>query len=195
MIRPESLYLRCRYNIFYTISTLFIRMDSEKILAIILSIIVLLFGIVAVTAPTAVFDFLVLIVGVIFLIFGILTAGVALSAEGGTPKMILLGSGLVSILIGLLAIISPYVATIAIGYLIALWLTLNGLLTIAYAISITWEKHRILTGIAGVISLLIGIYLFTNPGAGTALIVMILGVFFVISGILSLIMALFYWKK
>ena len=187
--------MRCIPNIFYTISTLFIRMDSEKILAIILSIIVLLFGIVAVTAPTAVFDFLVLIVGVIFLIFGILTAGVALSAEGGTPKMIILGSGLVSILIGLLAIISPYVATIAIGYLIALWLTLNGLLTIAYAISITWEKHRILTGIAGVISLLIGIYLFTNPGAGTALIVMILGVFFVISGILSLIMALFYWKK
>lgn len=142
-------------------------MDSEKILAIILSIVVLLFGLVSVTAPTAVFDFLVLIVGVIFLIFGILTAGVALSAESGTPKMILLGSGLVSILIGLLAIISPYVATIAIGYLIALWLTLNGLLTIAYAVSISWEKHRILTGIAGIISLLIGIYLFMNPSAGT----------------------------
>ncbi|WP_373839353.1 HdeD family acid-resistance protein [Methanospirillum sp.] len=170
-------------------------MDSEKILAIVSSVVILLFGIISVTAPSAVFDFLVLLVGIIFLVLGVLTAGLALSAEGGTPKMILLGSGLISVLIGLLAIISPYVATIAIGYLIALWLVLNGVMTIAYAASISWEKHRILTGIGGVISLLLGIYLFINPGAGTALIILILGIFFVISGVISLILSLFYWKK
>ena len=170
-------------------------MDTDRILAVILSIIVLLFGIVAVTAPDSVFQFLVLIIGVILLIFGILTAGIGLSAEGGMPKMFLFGSGLISIIIGLLAIITPYVATITIGYLIAIWLVVNGLLSIAYAVSVQWEKHRILSGLGGVISLLIGIYLFINPGAGTAFITLVVGVFFIISGILSLIMSAFFWKQ
>ena len=65
-------------------------MDSERILTISLSVIILLFGIISVTVPSAVFDFLVLLAGVIFLA-GVLTAGLALSAESGTPKMILLG--------------------------------------------------------------------------------------------------------
>jgi uncharacterized membrane protein HdeD (DUF308 family) len=170
-------------------------MDTDRILTVIISIIVLLFGLVAVTAPAAVFEFLLLIVGIILLIFGILTAGIGLSAEGEMPKMLLFGSGLISIVIGLLAILSPYVPTIAIGYLIAIWLVVNGLLSIAYAVSVQWEKHRILTGFVGVISFLIGIYLFINPSAGTAFITMILGIFFMISGILSLIMGVFFWKQ
>ena len=56
-------------------------MDRDRILAILLSIIVLLFGIVAFTAPGVVFEFLVLVLGIIFLIIGIFTAGLALSAE------------------------------------------------------------------------------------------------------------------
>lgn len=170
-------------------------METDRILALIMSIIILLFGLVALTAPYAVFEFLVLIVGIIFLIMGIFTAGMGLSAESGMPKMFLLGSGLISIVIGLLAIISPYVATIAIGYLIAIWLVINGLLTIAYAVSVNWEKHRILTGFGGVISLLLGIFLFTNPAAGTAFITMIVGIFFLLSGIISIVMCIFYWKK
>jgi len=170
-------------------------METDRILAVFLSIVALLFGIVAVTAPGVVFDFLVLVIGIIFLFIGIITAGVALSAESGTPKMILLGSGLISVVIGLLAIISPYVATIAIGYLIALWLVTNGLLTIAYAVSIDWERHRIFSGFVGVISFLIGVYLFINPGAGTAVLTMMLGIFFIVYGILSLVASLFYWKK
>lgn len=170
-------------------------MDADRILAVIVSITALLFGLAAIVAPSFIFEFLVFILGIILLIIGILTAGVGLSAESGAPKMVLLGSGLISIVIGLLAIISPFVATVAIGYLIAIWLVINGLLTIAYAISITWEKHRILTGIAGVVSFLIGIFLFIDPSAGTAFLTLILGIFFVIFGILSLIASIFYWKK
>jgi uncharacterized membrane protein HdeD (DUF308 family) len=170
-------------------------MDTDRIMAMILSIIVLLFGLVAVTAPAAVFEFLVLIIGIILLIFGILTAGIGLSAENGMPKMFLFGSGLISIVIGLLAIISPYVATVAIGYLIAIWLVVNGLLSLAYAVSVPWEKHRILTALGGIISFLIGIYLFINPDAGTAFLMLIIGIFFMISGILSLIMSAVFWKQ
>lgn len=170
-------------------------MDTDRIMAVLASIIALLFGIIAVAAPSAVFEFLVLIVGIILLIIGILTAGLGLSAESGTPKMALFGSGLISIVIGLLAVISPFIATVAIGYLIAFWLVVNGVLSIAYAVSIKWEKHRILTAIGGIISFLIGLFLFVNPGAGTAFLTLILGIFFIISGILSLLMSLFFWKK
>lgn len=170
-------------------------MDNDRVLGGILSIIALLFGLLAIAAPSAVFGFFVLIIGIILLIVGIFTAGIGLSAEGGTEKLVLLGSGLISIVIGLLAILSPFVATIAIGYLIAIWLVINGLLTIAYAVSIKWEKHRILTGICGVISFLIGIFLFINPNAGTAFLTMIVGIFFIILGIIGLIQFLFFWKK
>ncbi|MDD1686167.1 DUF308 domain-containing protein [Methanoregula sp.] len=170
-------------------------MDTDRILAGILSIIILLFGLVAVIAPSTVFGILLLVIGIILIVFGILTAGIGLSAESGTPKMVLFGSGLISIVIGLLAILTPYIPTIAIGYLIALWLVINGLLSIAYAISVTWERHRILTGLVGVISFLIGMYLFFNPGAGSTFIILILGIFFIIAGILSLIMSAFFWKQ
>lgn len=170
-------------------------MDTDRILAMILSIIAILFGIAAMAAPTFIFDFLVLILGIILLIVGILTAGVALSAGSGTPKMVLLGSGLISIVIGLLAILSPYVATVAIGYLLAIWLVINGLLTIAYAVSIKWEKHRILSGLAGIVSFLVGIFLFVNPTTGTAFLTLIMGIFFVIFGILSFLACIFFWKK
>ena len=170
-------------------------MNLGRILAVILSIIILLFGIVAVTTPAIVFEFFLVIIGVILLIFGILTAGIGLSAEGEMPKMFLLGSGLISIVIGLLAIFSPYVPTIALGFLIAIWLVVNGLLSIAYAVSVQWQKHRILNGLVGVISLLIGIYLFINPTAGTAFIVWIIGIFFIISGILSLVLSAFFWRQ
>lgn len=170
-------------------------MEKDRILAMIIGIIVLLFGLVAIALPAQVFGFLVLIVGIILLITGILTAGIGLSADKGMPKMYLLGSGLISIVIGLLAIITPFFATIAIGYLIALWLVINGLLTIAYAVSVSWEKHRILTAISGIISLLVGIFVFVNPNAGTAFLTLILGIFFIISGVLSLFMSTFYWKQ
>jgi uncharacterized membrane protein HdeD (DUF308 family) len=170
-------------------------MDVDRILSIILGIIAILFGMIAIAVPAAVFDIIVFVVGIILLIFGILTAGMALSAESGMPKAFLLASGLISIFIGLLAVITPYVATIAIGYLIAIWLVINGLVSIAYAASVKWEKHRILTGVVGVISLLLGIFLFVNPTIGTAFLVLLLGIFFIILGILSIVMTAFFWKK
>ena len=109
--------------------------------------------------------------------------------------MVLLGSGLVSIILGLLAVISPYIATVAIGYLIALWLVINGILTIAYAASVEWEKHRILTGVSGLVSLLAGLFLFISPESGMALIMMFLGLFCLISGIITVIMGAFFWRS
>ena len=170
-------------------------MDTDRILAVILSIVLFLFGLVAVIAPSAVFEVLLLVIGIILLLFGILTAGIGLSAEDGMPRMALFGSGLISIVIGLLAIMTPYIPTIAIGYLIALWLVINGIITFAYAVSVSWERHRILTGLMGVISFLVGIYLFFNPAAGSAFLMLILGIFFIIAGLLSLIMSAIYWKQ
>lgn len=164
-------------------------------MVMVLGIITILFGLVSVTFPEVIFDIFIIAIGIILVIFGILTAGVALSAEPGFEKTMLLGSGLISIIIGLLALLSPFVATVAIAYLIAIWLVVNGLITIAYAISVTWERHRILTGISGAISLLIGLYLFIFPVEGTAFLTMVIGIFFIISGIISLIMGVCYWKK
>lgn len=169
-------------------------METDRIIAVVVSLIVLLFGLVGILMPTAVFEMLVMIIGILILLVGISTIGLGISAGSGLPKMALLSSGFISILLGLLAVISPYIATIAIGYLLALWMVINGIITIAYAVSIIWEKHRILTGLSGLISLCIGLFLFVSPDTGVAFLTMIMGIFFTISGILSLIMSLFFWK-
>lgn len=172
-------------------------MDTDRVMAVILSIIAILFGIVALAMPGLVFDAFIVIIGIILLVLGILTAGMALSVpvSEGYAKTILLGSGLFSIVIGLLALLTPFIATIAIAYLIAIWLVINGLLTVAYAFSIKWEKHRILSGLAGIIALLIGLFLFVSPLAGVELLILVVGIFFVIMGIVSLLMTAVYWKK
>lgn len=170
-------------------------MDTDRVMVMVLGIITIIFGLVAFAFPQTIFDIFIIAIGVIFVIFGILTAGIALSAEPGFEKTLLLGSGLISLIMGLLAIMSPFVATVAIAYLIAIWLVVNGLITIAYAVSVTWEKHRILTGISGIVSLLLGLYLFIFPVEGTAFLTLVVGIFFIISGIVSLIIGVAFWKQ
>ena len=161
----------------------------------IIALIAIIFGLIAIAMPEVVFEWLVFILGIILVVIGILTAGIALSEEPGMNKSLLLASGLISIVIGLLALLTPFVAIIAIGYLIAIWLLVNGIATIAYATSVSYAKHRILTGIWGVVSLLIGIFLFVSPGVGTAFLTLILGIFFIVYGLVSLVMVALYWKQ
>ncbi|MBN1167003.1 MAG: DUF308 domain-containing protein [Methanospirillaceae archaeon] len=170
-------------------------MDTDRLLAGVIALIAIIFGLIAIAVPFLLFELLILIIGIVLLIIGILTAGVALSQESGLNKTLLLCSGLLSIIIGLLALISPYVATIAIAYLIAIWLVINGIIAIAYAVSISYAKHRILTGIWGVVSLLIGLFLFVSPMVGIELLVLIVGIFFIIYGLVSLVMVALYWKQ
>jgi len=170
-------------------------MDTDRLLAGIIAVIAIIFGLCAIAMPMVVFELLVFLVGLILVIIGILTAGIALSEEPGMNKTLLLASGLISIVIGLLALISPYVATIGIAYLIAIWLVINGIVTLAYAASVTYAKHRILTGIWGVISLLIGLFLFLSPAVGVAFLTLIVGIFFIIFGLVSIVMVALYWKK
>lgn len=170
-------------------------MDNDRLMAGILGVIVILFGLAALAFPSVVISSLVILIGAILVVVGVLTGGIALSAESGLPKTLLLTSALISLIIGLLALISPFIAIVGIAYLIGLWLLINGITTVAYAFSVSWATHRILTGFWGVVGILISLFLFINPALGMGLLTSIIGIFFIFFGIIFLIMAIFYWKQ
>lgn len=90
------------------------------------------------------------------------------------------------IVIGLLAIMVPVVATIAISVLISWVLLVSGLLHLINAIHHRHLQSVWLKAIVGLIYLGLGAYLLFSPGVAAATLTLLLGSFFLMEGVFEL---------
>ena len=88
----------------------------------------------------------------------------------------------------MIQILSPYVMGKVIFILAGIALFIGGLLGLVLAISEKEMAHRGLFALQGLLSLILGILIMIGPAIGAALLVIIIGVYFVFWGILSVIM-------
>jgi uncharacterized membrane protein HdeD (DUF308 family) len=96
----------------------------------------------------------------------------------------LLLEGLVGIAIGLITFFWPGITSLVLLVLIAIWAIAIGIGEIAAAFSSDASAgERWMTGIAGALSIVFGILLFRQPGAGLLAIVWIIGFYAIIWGI------------
>jgi uncharacterized membrane protein HdeD (DUF308 family) len=170
-------------------------MDTPRTLFLLLGLIALLFGILAVVYPAVVLVSLVIIVGIIFLLLGIIMAGIGISDEPGIPRSLLIAGGLLGIIIGLIALISPYIATIAIGLIIGIWILVTAVVSISRAVAYKWMPHRVLLGLVGVLGLIVAFFVIFNPVGGTVAIMWVVGIYFIVIGLVAILEGLFFWKK
>lgn len=93
------------------------------------------------------------------------------------------------ILLGVVAIASPFIATISVGLLLGCLFVLGGILQAAYAFQNNRKNSRFIKILLSLLSLIAGIILVANPLAGMVSLTLALGIFYFIDGVFRIILA------
>jgi uncharacterized membrane protein HdeD (DUF308 family) len=108
------------------------------------------------------------------------------TALGKSWKM-LLTAGIISAVLGAIAIIVPPLASVTITYLVGILLLIGAVAYVAEAISRGSTGHRIWSALLAVLYVFAGVWLIVNPVSGTITLTWVLAIFFLLIGVLRLI--------
>jgi uncharacterized membrane protein HdeD (DUF308 family) len=106
--------------------------------------------------------------------------------EIGRNWWLFLVVGLVSIIAGILAIVYPDITLLALGIFVGVGLLFAGALEVAEAIAGSSEG-RTLSAIVGVLAIIAGLICLRRPGESLLALVVVLGVYLVVAGIVRFI--------
>lgn len=154
-------------------------------------LIAVIFGILAITWPDRILEFMVTLLGIFVLVVGVVATIGAVMHRGESKKwMLVMIPGLIGIVIGIITIAWPSVFTVIIFYLIAVWAIVYGASEIHNALKlrkdVEGEWMPVLVGIA---SLIFGIVLLVKPLTAGAVVTWVVGFCVLILGVLWLILA------
>ena len=151
----------------------------------------ILFGVLTFVWPGVTLLTLVLLYGAFVLIDGVLALGAALSGGQMAPRWWLLIVGLLGIAAGLVTLLMPGVTAVVLLIFIAAWAITTGVMQIIGAIRLRKEIDNEWMLIAsGVLSVLFGMILVVQPGAGALGLLFVIGVYAIIYGVMLISLAL-----
>lgn len=155
-------------------------------------VVAILFGVIAILNPAAGLAVLILLFGALAFADGVLAIVAAIAIRNGEQRWLaLLVSGILAIVVGLIAFTRPALTTVVLVYLVAAWAIVAGVGEIAAAIRlrrvITDEWLLLLTG---VLSVGFGIGLALFPGAGALALIIWIGALAVVIGALRVVVAM-----
>ncbi|HEY7318771.1 MAG TPA: HdeD family acid-resistance protein [Candidatus Binatia bacterium] len=145
-----------------------------------------LFGIFAFIWPGITLAVLVLVWGVYAIADGVMALIAAYTMhEEGKPMGSLIVVGILGIAAGVVTFLWPGMTALVLLLFIASWAVLMGVFEIAAAVRL--RKHienEWLLGLSGVVSIIFGVLMFLQPGAGALAVVWLIGSFAIFFGIL-----------
>jgi uncharacterized membrane protein HdeD (DUF308 family) len=149
-----------------------------------------LFGLVAFTRPGALAFSMVLVFGCYAFISGVATViAAARVGRAGASWGALFLEGLLSIAVGVVAVLWPSSTALAFVWVIGFWAIVSGVLEISTAIRLRKViEHEWALGIAGVLSVLFGLLMFYRPLAGGVAVVWYLGAYAMLFGIMMIVL-------
>ena len=138
--------------------------------------------------PAAAFAALVLVFGAYALVDGVFSVLAALrGARGDRSWWALLLGGLAGILAGIGALVLPAQTALVLLYVIALWAVVTGALEVTAAIRLREQiSDEWLLGLSGGLSILFGVLIMIAPAAGALAVVLLIGAYTLLSGIVLL---------
>jgi uncharacterized membrane protein HdeD (DUF308 family) len=143
----------------------------------------IIFGLIALYAPTTALLSLVIVFGVYALIDGGLALSLAARGTGISQSAIIF-RGLASIVAGVLALAWPGITAFVLLLVIAAWAIVSGILEIFVAIRHRKElQHEWLLGLEGALSVGFGILLLVSPVAGAIALGLWLGIYALVFGV------------
>jgi uncharacterized membrane protein HdeD (DUF308 family) len=115
------------------------------------------------------------------------------------PSLLVLLLGVLLIVGGVLALANPFAASLAVTTLVGAFLLVGGALQLWMAFSDATDPHRLWNGLVGALGILTGIVLLADPLSGVVSLTLVLGVMFLVTGAMRLIVAFrvretpFFW--
>ena len=94
--------------------------------------------------------------------------------------------GVIVLLMGLLAMGSPFIAGLSIAMVVGILFIIGGLGQLAFAFQ---ASRRILNIILGILTVVVGVYMVMNPAAALASLTIFLAAYLIVSGIFEVMMA------
>jgi len=153
-------------------------------------VLAIIFGILAITWPGVTIASLVMLYGAYALLEGILSVWSGITEYGQRERwwMELLG-GILSIIVGIMTFAWPGITALALLYIIAFWAIFRGVLEILAAIRL----RKVIQGefwlaLAGIFSILCGVFLIARPGSGAVALVTVIGGFVIAFGVLLVVL-------
>lgn len=151
----------------------------------------ILFGLLTILNPAISLAALILLFGAYALADGVFGVIAGITRRRNEPRWLaLLISGILGILIGAFTFLMPGVTALALLYIIAAWAVIRGIIEIAAAV----QLRKVIRGeiwliLAGALSIAFGVLLFVFPGAGALAVVLWIGAFALVLGIVLMALA------
>ena len=157
-------------------------------------VVAMIFGLAIIVWPKLSLTIFVYFFGAAAMIYGIFTMCMVFSRSKPPGWWILPLGGFLSIVIGILTFLFPHATAQFLVFLVAMWAILIGIVALAYAfLSAPSVAHRWLFVLAGLLALLLGVFLFVHP-TGILSVVRLIGAFSIVYGALLLISVMFPGK-
>ena len=151
-------------------------------------VIAVLFGLLTLFIPGVTLVSLVLLFGFYAILDGVFDIVSAMKAPG--HHWPLLVEGIVGIVAGIVTFMWPAITAMVLLYLIAFWAILTGVLEIVAGIRLRAViANEILLILMGVVSILFGIFIIIFPGAGALAIIIWIGAYALVFGIILIALA------
>ena len=147
-------------------------------------VLAVLFGIAAIVWPRLTFQVLLALFGVFAIADGIVSLVGGLQSTGRARWTSLI-AGLASVVIGVSVFLWPGLTAVALVFFIAAWAIVTGILEVGGAIALREQlEDEWLLAIAGVLSVIVGVYLALFPGSGALALTLVIGGYAIGFGIL-----------
>jgi len=156
---------------------------------VLLGLLAVIFGLLIAFFPHISMDLIVVLIGlfIILLSFGAILLA-AVTPGGWKESILLVVLAIIGFFFGIATLLSPTVMGKVIMYLLGIALFIVGLIDIILAIAEKNMVHRGLTALKGIVSLIVGIAIIAAPIIGASLVVILIAVYFVFWGIISIIL-------
>ncbi len=153
----------------------------------------ILFGVAVFVWPGISLAVLVLLFGAYAFVDGLfaLIAGIRQHGTVGNERWwMLIIEGVAGVVAGVLTFIWPGITALVLLFLIAAWAIVTGFFEIVAAIRLRQEiSNEWLLALAGIASVVFGVLVFLQPGAGALAILWLIGAYAIVFGILMLVLA------
>lgn len=148
------------------------------------------YGVIAMAWPQITILALVILFGAYAIVDGVTAIIMGFSGRGGERWLLLL-TGVIGVIAGLVAFFWPGATALVLLWVIAFWAILSGFMYLVTA----WRLRKEISGewlmvLTGLASIALGVVLMIQPASGAVALVVTIGIFAVIWGIFSILLGL-----
>lgn len=153
-------------------------------------IVAIIFGLIALLQPGIALASLILVFGAYALVDGVFAIAAGLRAPGSANWFLVI-VGVVGVLAGIYAFVSPGLTALALLTLIGVWAVFTGVMEIIAA----WRMRQVIENefwlaLSGIVSVIFGAYVLAFPGEGALAVIWIVGIWAIVAGVIYVLLSL-----